>query len=90
MANIIRPAYFEICPNCGLHGHLTFSDKSTSREIRSRLEALKLLSQALGEGKVTLPEADLLADEIIESSLPHGLSALIIEVKGDIPTKSLN
>ncbi len=67
---IVLPAHFSVCENCGLHGHIIFSDGSEGKEIASESEALLQLEQAKKEGKLLDIEIQVLKKQIFDSTLP--------------------
>ena len=67
---IILPARLEVCEDCGMHGRIVLSDGSAGKEVASAPEALAQIRKLRKDGKILEIEAQVLMDQVRESSLP--------------------
>lgn len=64
MGLIKKSAYLEMCPRCGVHGEIVYSDDSRSAPFATQLRGEMTLLAALTRGLITSEEARFVSDEI--------------------------
>ena len=69
MTTIILPVVFEVCDDCGEHGLFRFPDRSRSKEVCSKAEAISELATLFYTEKVSTAEFFFLWDEVKKSKL---------------------
>lgn len=66
---IEKVAYFEMCPRCGAHGFIFYTDGTKSQDLVSKSQALRIVKNMTG---LSLDEAEakFMTDQISSSDLP--------------------
>ncbi|MDQ5962859.1 MAG: hypothetical protein QG653_666 [Patescibacteria group bacterium] len=67
---ILKCAHIIFCENCGLHGHIVFSDNTQSAEFHFLEEFWRGIAEALVDKKVCSEEVSVLRKELFESAIP--------------------
>ncbi|MCL5012088.1 MAG: hypothetical protein M1320_01555 [Patescibacteria group bacterium] len=67
---IQRVAYLELCPHCGLHAHIRFSDNSVSEEFLDQSSGKDLVQKVHRENKIDQSEFSIINEQIERSPLP--------------------
>ena len=87
---VILPARFQVCKDCGMHGHIVFSDGAVGPEAITEEDAFAQIEQARRDGKLLTVEVTLLQEQVRNSSLPTtaslilALSAALLEIEKEI------
>src|SRR5690606_27404253 len=68
--SLVPPVHFVVCPDCGQHGHLVFSDGSKGSEVTSTYRAMRELEKGWKGGKVLDVELVPAIESIQNSQLP--------------------
>ena len=82
MSLITKVAYLELCPHCGAHGRIVFTDGTKSPIFATKETALDLLELARHQGRANEDDVLAVQDQIVAACMSY--SGAILEAYADI------